>query len=63
MVHGGDPLRKEFDDVTYLESQPEIGQMFRDVDATDMFKNYRGITKELLKLLQGLLMEPRLQLG
>jgi len=39
MVRGGAPLRKELDDITYLESHPEIFQLFRDA------RSYRYVQK------------------
>jgi hypothetical protein len=42
MKEGGNLLRKELNDITYLESHPEICQMFKDIGCYRFYEKLQG---------------------
>jgi hypothetical protein len=57
MGRGGAPLRKELNDITYLESHPEICQMFRDAGCYRYVQKlqgyHQGVTEAFSKTFDG----------
>jgi len=57
MVCGGAPLRKELDDITYLEAHPEVCQMFKDTGYYRYVQKlqgyHQGVTEAFARTFDG----------